>query len=112
VCCRPIDLLTVKKNIELGVTRTTAEFQRDVMLMFVNSIMYNKSSHFVHKMAQQMQQEGLQHVQVSQHYSHNFINLAKWLDNFLGCLKKCVSCSPNCYRITDVSETGSALSGV
>jgi len=60
---RPIDLLTVKKNIELGVTRTTAEFQRDVMLMFVNSIMYNKSSHFVHKMAQQMQQEGLQHVQ-------------------------------------------------
>lgn len=60
---RPIDLLTVKKNIEMGVTRTTAEFQRDVMLMFVNSIMYNKSSHFVHKMAQQMQQEGLQHVQ-------------------------------------------------
>jgi len=73
VCRRPIDLLTVKKNIELGVTRTTAEFQRDVMLMFVNSIMYNKSSHFVHKMAQQMQQEGLQHVQVSQHYLHNHI---------------------------------------
>lgn len=75
-CGRPIDLLTVKKNIELGVTRTTAEFQRDVMLMFVNSIMYNKSSHFVHKMAQQMQQEGLQHVQVSQHYSHNVLS---WL---------------------------------
>lgn len=73
VCCRPIDLFTVKKNIELGVTRTTAEFQRDVMLMFVNSIMYNKSSHFVHKMAHQMQQEGLQHVQVSEHYSHNDI---------------------------------------
>ncbi|XP_069700176.1 bromodomain-containing protein 8 isoform X3 [Periplaneta americana] len=60
---RPIDLLTIKKNIELGVTRTTAEFQRDVMLMFLNSIMYNKSSHFVHKMARQMQQEGMQHVQ-------------------------------------------------
>jgi bromodomain-containing protein 8 len=79
VCCRPIDLLTVKKNIELGVTRTTAEFQRDVMLMFVNSIMYNKSSHFVHKMAQQMQQEGLQHVQVSQHHSHNhFVSCNGW----------------------------------
>jgi hypothetical protein len=47
------------------VTRTTAEFQRDVMLMFLNSIMYNKSSHFVHKMARHMQQEGMQHVQVS-----------------------------------------------
>lgn len=60
---RPIDLSTIKKNIELGVTRTTAEFQRDVMLMFLNSIMYNKSSHFVHKMARHMQQEGMQHVQ-------------------------------------------------
>jgi bromodomain-containing protein 8 len=60
--------LTIKKNIELGVTRTTAEFQRDVMLMFLNSIMYNKSSHFVHKMARQMQQEGMQHVQVSHHH--------------------------------------------
>ncbi|XP_021921058.1 bromodomain-containing protein 8 [Zootermopsis nevadensis] len=60
---RPIDLSTIKKNIELGVTRTTAEFQRDVMLMFLNSIMYNKTSHFVHKMARQMQQEGMQHVQ-------------------------------------------------
>jgi bromodomain-containing protein 8 len=66
VCpCRPIDLSTIKKNIELGATRTTAEFQRDVMLMFLNSIMYNKTSHFVHKMARQMQQEGMQHVQVS-----------------------------------------------
>jgi hypothetical protein len=63
--CRPIDLSSIKKNIELGVTRSTAEFQRDVMLMFLNSIMYNKSSHFVHKMARHMQQEGMQHVQVS-----------------------------------------------
>jgi hypothetical protein len=30
--------------------------------------MYNKSSHFVHKMARQMQQEGMQHVQVSHHH--------------------------------------------
>ncbi|KAK7792197.1 hypothetical protein R5R35_005150 [Gryllus longicercus] len=60
---RPIDLLTIKKNIETGVIRTTAEFQRDVMLMFLNSIMYNKSNHLVHKMAKQMQQEGMQHIQ-------------------------------------------------
>ncbi|XP_067011791.2 bromodomain-containing protein 8 isoform X2 [Anabrus simplex] len=60
---RPIDLLMIKKNIETGVTRTTIEFQRDVMLMFCNSIMYNKSSHFVHRMASQMQEECLQHIQ-------------------------------------------------
>ncbi|PSN47523.1 hypothetical protein C0J52_02243 [Blattella germanica] len=51
------------ENTQTGVTRSTSEFQRDVMLMFLNSIMYNKSSHFVHKMAKQMQQEGMQHIQ-------------------------------------------------
>lgn len=60
---RPMDLLMIKKNIETGMIRTTSEFQRDVLLMFQNSIMYNKSSHFVHKMARQMQQEGMQHIQ-------------------------------------------------
>ncbi|XP_047111114.1 bromodomain-containing protein 8 isoform X5 [Schistocerca piceifrons] len=60
---RPMDLLMIKKNIETGMIRTTTEFQRDVLLMFQNSIMYNKSSHFVHKMARQMQQEGMQHIQ-------------------------------------------------
>jgi len=69
-----MDLLTIKKNIENGVRnvlwifilnmfffseiiiafillfqtiRTTSEFQRDMMLMFQNALMYNSADHDV-----------------------------------------------------------------
>ncbi|XP_071445307.1 bromodomain-containing protein 8-like [Hetaerina americana] len=64
VVYRPVDLYTIKKNVENGVIRTTAHFQRDVMLMFLNAIMYNSSDHDVHRMSLQMQQESLQHIQI------------------------------------------------
>merc|ERR1712012_172206 len=51
---RPMDLSTIKKNIENGSIRTTAEFQRDMMLMFTNAIMYNNSDSHVHSMAAEM----------------------------------------------------------
>uniref|UniRef100_A0A1A8DMP6 Bromodomain-containing protein 8 n=1 Tax=Nothobranchius kadleci TaxID=1051664 RepID=A0A1A8DMP6_NOTKA len=60
---RPMDLSAIKKNIELGVIRTTAEFQRDIMLMFQNAIMYNSSDHDVYHMALEMQRDVLEHVQ-------------------------------------------------
>uniref|UniRef100_A0A3P9JDN2 Bromodomain-containing protein 8 n=1 Tax=Oryzias latipes TaxID=8090 RepID=A0A3P9JDN2_ORYLA len=60
---RPMDLSAIKKNIESGVIRTTAEFQRDIMLMFQNAIMYNSSDHDVYNMALEMQRDVLEHVQ-------------------------------------------------
>ncbi|XP_063232938.1 bromodomain-containing protein 8 isoform X2 [Bacillus rossius redtenbacheri] len=60
---RPIDLQMIKKNIETGVIRTTTEFQKEVMRMFKNAIMYNKSLHDVHLMALEMQEECLQHIE-------------------------------------------------
>ncbi|CAN0004659.1 unnamed protein product, partial [Lampetra fluviatilis] len=60
---RPMDLSTIKKNIENGAIRTTAEFQRDVMLMFQNAIMYNSSDHDVFHMAVEMQRDVMEHVQ-------------------------------------------------
>ena len=62
---RPMDLSTIKKNIDNGTIRSTRHFQRDVMLMFQNAIMYNKHDTFVYKMAVTMQEECLQHMQVS-----------------------------------------------
>ena len=44
---RPMDLTYIKKNIEGGVIRTDIEFQRDVLLMFQNALMYNSSDHDV-----------------------------------------------------------------
>lgn len=61
---RPVDLQTIRKNIENGGIRTTAEFQRDVLLMFNNAIMYNKTNDHIYNMARQMQQEGIQHIQL------------------------------------------------
>ncbi|XP_064082061.1 bromodomain-containing protein 8-like [Macrobrachium nipponense] len=57
VVYRPMDLQTIKRNIESGMIRNTAEFQRDMMLMFLNAIMYNTSDHNVHQMAHQMMQD-------------------------------------------------------
>ncbi|XP_053669660.1 bromodomain-containing protein 8 [Anopheles nili] len=40
---RPMDLAQIKRNIENGNIRTTAEFQRDIMLMCTNAVMLNRS---------------------------------------------------------------------
>ncbi|KAK0137363.1 Bromodomain-containing protein 8 [Merluccius polli] len=60
---RPMDLSTIKRNIEAGAVRSTAEFQRDVMLMFHNAVMYNSLDHDVFLMALEMQRDVLEHVQ-------------------------------------------------
>ncbi|XP_076354207.1 bromodomain-containing protein 8-like isoform X8 [Tachypleus tridentatus] len=60
---RPMDLSAIKKNIENGVIKTTLEFQRDMMLMFQNAIMYNSSDHDVFVMAIEMQKEVMEHIQ-------------------------------------------------
>lgn len=59
-----MDLSTIKKNIETGLIRTTAEFQRDIMLMFQNAVMYNSSDHDVYHMALEMQRDVLEQIQV------------------------------------------------
>ncbi|XP_034945202.1 bromodomain-containing protein 8 isoform X2 [Chelonus insularis] len=64
VIFRPMDLSTIKKNIDNGTIRSTMQFQRDVMLMFQNAIMYNKHDTFVYQMTMTMQEECLQHMQI------------------------------------------------
>ncbi|XP_067129377.1 bromodomain-containing protein 8-like [Centruroides vittatus] len=60
---RPMDLSAIKKNIENGIIKTTMEFQRDMMLMFQNAVMYNSSDHDVFHMAVEMQKEVMEHIQ-------------------------------------------------
>ena len=60
-----MDLLTIKRNIDSGSIRTTSEFQRDMMLMFTNAIMYNSANHDVYKMATEMYDDVMQHIEVS-----------------------------------------------
>ncbi|XP_062943710.1 bromodomain-containing protein 8-like [Cynocephalus volans] len=67
---RPMDLTTLKRNLSKGRICTMAQFQRDLMLMFQNAVMYNDSDHHVYHMAVQMQREVLEQIQV----------LSIWLD--------------------------------
>ncbi|XP_031571190.1 bromodomain-containing protein 8-like isoform X2 [Actinia tenebrosa] len=60
---RPMDLTTIKKNIENGTIRTTSEFQRDMMLMFQNALMYNSSDHDVYRMAEEMRDDVMDQIQ-------------------------------------------------
>jgi bromodomain-containing protein 8 len=64
VVYRPMDLSTLKKNIESGQIKSTKEFQRDIMLMFTNAIMYNSFGHDVHKISVEMYKEVLVDVEV------------------------------------------------
>lgn len=60
---RPMDLSTIKKNIENGTIRTTSEFQRDMMLMFQNALMYNSADHDVYRMAEEMRDDVMEQIQ-------------------------------------------------
>ncbi len=59
-----MDLSTIKKNIENYTIKTTKEFQRDIMLMFINAIMYNSANHDVHKIAIEMYKEVIHNIEV------------------------------------------------
>uniref|UniRef100_H0XRV9 Bromo domain-containing protein n=1 Tax=Otolemur garnettii TaxID=30611 RepID=H0XRV9_OTOGA len=67
---RPMDLTSLKRNLSKGRIRSMVHFQRDLMLMFQNAVMYNDSDHHVYHMAREMQREVLEQIQV----------LSAWLD--------------------------------
>lgn len=60
---RPMDLYTIKRNVDSGIIRTTAEFERDVMLMCQNAIMYNSRDRLTCTMAAEMQVDALQTIE-------------------------------------------------
>ncbi|KIM90840.1 hypothetical protein PILCRDRAFT_811329 [Piloderma croceum F 1598] len=59
---RPMDLKTIKTRIKDGVISTSLEFQRDVYLMFANSMMYNKPDSDIYAMAEEMMLESEAHI--------------------------------------------------
>lgn len=61
---RFMDLLIIKKNIENGLIRSIVEFQRDIMLMFQNVVMYNSLDYDVYYMVVEMQRDVLEQIQV------------------------------------------------
>ncbi|ORX45467.1 hypothetical protein DM01DRAFT_1339977 [Hesseltinella vesiculosa] len=58
----PLDLKGIKNRIRDGVIRTTVEFERDVILMLVNSLMYNQEDTEVYQLALEMLQDVHQQI--------------------------------------------------
>jgi len=58
-----MDLQTIKRNIESGVTRVTEEFQRDIMLMCTNAVIFNTKGH-IHDMAYGLMTDALSKIEV------------------------------------------------
>lgn len=57
LCLRPMDLPTIKRNIDSGYTRSINELHRDVLLMCQNLLLIYKPHSTQHKMARQFMQE-------------------------------------------------------
>jgi Bromodomain len=51
---RPMDVKTIKAHIREGQIASSAEFQRDVYLMFANSLMYNRPGSDIYTMAEEV----------------------------------------------------------
>lgn len=60
VILNPMDLLTLKRNIDSGQIRSTIEFQRYVMLMCYNAIFYNVNDDITCLRAKEMLNDALQ----------------------------------------------------
>ncbi|VDB85377.1 unnamed protein product [Peniophora sp. CBMAI 1063] len=60
---RPMDLKTMKARIKSGQISTSTEFQRDIYLMFANSMMYNKPNSDIYGMAGEMMMEAEKKIQ-------------------------------------------------
>ncbi|CAO3591036.1 unnamed protein product [Absidia cylindrospora] len=60
----PLDLKAIKNRIRDGVIRTTVEFERDVVLMLTNSLMYNKEGTEIYQMAHEMLQDVTEQIKI------------------------------------------------
>ncbi|XP_059612323.1 bromodomain-containing protein 8 [Phlebotomus argentipes] len=65
VILRPMDLHTLKRNLETGAVRSTAEFQRDVLLMCQNAMMFHKRDSSVFAMAKEMMAESVSIIEAA-----------------------------------------------
>ncbi|KAF7249513.1 Kinesin-like protein KIF20A [Varanus komodoensis] len=61
---RPVDLSSIKRSLSKGRIQNMVQFQRDLMLMFQNAIMYNSSNHHIHRIAVEMQHDVLEQLQM------------------------------------------------
>ncbi|KAL5527788.1 hypothetical protein ACEPAG_6589 [Sanghuangporus baumii] len=60
---RPMDLKTIKNRVKDGRISSSSEYQRDIYLMFANSLMYNRPNSDIYMMAEEMMQDSEAEIQ-------------------------------------------------
>ncbi len=53
----PMDLMTVHKRISSGLYDSPSLFERDMLLIWKNAMLYNPAGHFVHTAARNMMKD-------------------------------------------------------
>ncbi|KAL9538013.1 hypothetical protein MBANPS3_011272 [Mucor bainieri] len=61
---RPMDLKAIKNRIRDGIINTTTEFERDIVLMLNNSLMYNKEGTEVYLLAKEMLDDAVEQIKI------------------------------------------------
>ncbi|KAI8986040.1 hypothetical protein BDB01DRAFT_787469 [Pilobolus umbonatus] len=61
---QPMDLKKIKNRIRDGIITTTVEFERDVMLMLCNALIYNKEDTEVYQMAREMLDDVTEQIRI------------------------------------------------
>jgi bromodomain-containing protein 8 len=51
---RPMDLKTIKNRIKYNEIADAAQYQRDIYLMFMNAMMYNRPNSDIYKLAEEV----------------------------------------------------------
>lgn len=85
-----MDLKTIKAKIKDGAISNSLEFQRDIYLMFANSMMYNRPGSDVYNMAEDVSVYLLPHSAALTEYntqmmleSENHINTFRQTEGFV-----------------------------
>ncbi|KAL3078829.1 hypothetical protein niasHS_014611 [Heterodera schachtii] len=63
---KPMDLKTLKTNIESGEVNTLGKFSYAILKMFANAVMYNSTGHYVNNYAKEMVAYALKCIEVVQ----------------------------------------------
>eukprot|EP00037_Helgoeca_nana_P019425 m.189542 g.189542 ORF g.189542 m.189542 type:complete len:527 (+) comp24859_c0_seq1:36-1616(+) len=63
VVLRPMDLGTIKKNIELGIVASARDMEHALMLMYTNALMFNETGEFVYDATLEMRGDTLSQLE-------------------------------------------------
>lgn len=92
---RPMDLGTVRRNIDTGLYRDAAQLFADINLTFDNAMLYNPKGSDIYNLAQQTKKQMEQKIKEIDHKTGAFLEKARRSEDH------CIVCGTNGKKATD-----------